>query len=357
MASSAPDVVLVIVWVLLVIFTGLAVVGTLALLSLRAVRQVTAKRHERDSAAIRARIVEALVEEGDDAEAADRDLLALRGSDWDHAEEAMLAMLPKVRGDAQNRLVAVLRARGTDRRAVAQTQSRRAYVRCDGAFALGVLRSADGVDCLLGLLADGSPLVRRVAVRSLGQIGDARATQPLLALADREPGLTRDLVFALSEIGPAVAPVLRSAVGSSLARPRADDRIGPLAASVLGMIQDIGASPVLAEAVERGPVALKLAAVQALGHLDSPAGLAPLHGALRSRFDLLRVAAATSLGRLGSELAIAPLLESVRSADAATARASADALLALGPQGWAALESSGAPYAVEALALDRLRSG
>lgn len=355
MGGNAQHLLLVIAWALLLAFITLAVVGVIALMGIRSARQATSRSRKRNRAAVRAQIVAAMLEEGEAATAADRDLLALRGSTWDHAEAAMLTMLPKVRGDARGRLLAILRERGTERRALAQTRSGRSVNRCQGAFALGVLRSGEAVDQLIALLADPVALVRRLAVRSLGQIGDARATERLVALVNRELSLTRDLVFALCAIGPAGAPVLRSAVEDGLARHRADDRSAPLAASVLGMIQDLGASSVLAQAVERGPHALRLAAAEALGHLDSPLGLVPLQAALRAPSNQLRVAAATALGRLGAEVAIPALVDSVRSQDTATARASAEALLELGSAGRAALEHSGAPHAIEALALDRLR--
>jgi len=344
---------LVVAWGLLFAFTGLALTGIVLLLAIRAVRQATFRRRQQNSAAIRARIVAAMVEEDDEAAAVDRELLALRGLAWDRAEAAMLAMLPKVRGDAQHRLLSILRTRGTERKALAQTRSRRAFVRCQGAFALGVLRSTTAVDRLIVLLDDRSALVRRVAVRSLGQIGDPRGARPLLALANRDLGLTRDLVFALCEVGLGGAPALRSAVRDGIVHY---DRAGPLAAAVLGMIQDVGACPALTDAALRGPTALRIAAAQALGQLDSPLGVPPLQASLRAPSNQVRVAAATSLGRLGAEVAIPALLSAVASPDAATARAASAALVEMGPSGQTALERSGLPYAIEALALDRLRS-
>jgi HEAT repeat protein len=351
-SESTHHLLLVVAWGFLLTFTALALAGVVLLLVIRAVRQATFRRRQQNSAAIRARIVAAMVEEDDEAATADHDLLVLRGLAWHRAEAAMLAMLPKVRGDARGRLLTVLRARGTDRRALKQTRSRRAFVRCQGAFALGVLRSTDAVDRLIGLLDDRSALVRRVAVRSLGQIGDARAAEPLLALANRDLGLTRDLVFALSEFQLDGAPALRAAVRHGIEHY---DRSGPLAASVLGMIQDVGAAPALTDAALRGPTALRLAAARALGQLDSPLGVPPLQASLRAPSNQVRVAAATSLGRLGAEIAIPGLIAAVRSPDPGTARAAAAALVDMGPVGRGALERSGLPYAIEALALDRLR--
>jgi len=341
---------------ILVVFTVLSVIGVVVLVGIRVVRRATSEHRQRNAATIRALLVAALVEEGDDAAEVDSQLVALRGSAGVRMEAAMLAMLPKVRGDAQDRLLAVLSARGADRRALAKISSRRAFVRCEGAFALGALRSADAVDPLIALLGDRSPLVRRVAVRSLGHIGDARAAESLVALADRDVGLNRDLVFALREIGMGGRAVLRAAVVAAQVRHRADDRTGPMAALVLGMIQDVGATASLAEAVQRGPLALKLAAAQALGNLDSPLGLAPLQAALRAPSNQVRVAAAASLGRLGAEVAIPALVDTVRIADPATARAAAGALVELGTPGLIALQESGLPYAIEALALSGLRS-
>jgi HEAT repeat protein len=356
MGTETHPVLLLIAWALLVVFTVSALVIVIALLGIRAARRATADWRQRNSAAIRARLVAAMVEEGPDAVEADRELLAFRGLAWDRAETAMLAMLPKVRGDARQRLLDVLRTRGTERRALAQVFSRRAFARCEGAFALGVLRSVDGIDHLIALLDDRSALVQRVAVRSLGQVGDARAVEPLVRMANRDLGLMRDLAFALSEIGSDGAPFLRAVVEHALSAPDDDDRAGPLAASVLGIVRDVGAPAVLADAVARGPAPLKLAAAQALGHLDSPLGVAPLQAALSAPSEQVRVAAATSLGQLGANVAIPALLEAVGHRDPATARAAAGALLDLGPAGQAALDDSASPYAVEALALAELRS-
>jgi HEAT repeat protein len=222
-----------------------------------------------------------------------------------------------------------------------------------GAGHCGEAGSADAVDALIELLDDRSPLVRRVAVRSLGQVREVRAVAPLLSLANRDVGLTRDLVFAMREIGLGGASILRAAVSDGIVRY---DRSATLAASVLGMIQDVGASLILGDAVLAGATPLRLAAAQSLGQLDSPHGVAPLQAALHAPSNQVRVAAATSLGRLGAEVAIPALAATLRSVDPATARAAADALVELGSAGRVALERSEAPYATEALALERLRS-
>lgn len=352
MGDSTHRVLLLVALGLLAAFLLFAVAGITALLAIRGVRQATSERRRRNGAATRALIVAAMVEEGEAAVAADQDLLALRGRAWAHAEAAMLKMLAKVRGDAQARLVALLKARGTEHRALKQTRSRRAFVRCRGAFALGVLRSGGAVDRLIVLTEDPAVLVRRLTARSLGLIGDARAVEPLLSLANRDLGLTRDLIFALREIGLKGAPELRAAVNAGIERP---NRSGPIAASVLGIIQDVGASMVLADALLRGPTALRLAAAHSLGHLDSRQGVPPLQAALESSSNQVRVAAAASLGRLGADVAIPALVDALGSPDPATARAAADALVSTGPAGRVALERSRNRYAIEAVALDLLR--
>lgn len=354
--ASASQLLLFIAVVLLITFTALAGLCILALLVIRARRRLLERRRAAQTARLRSDLV-AIVdgEEPEASEAAAR-LVALRGRHWHRADELLVGMLPKVRGDAKDRVRAVLRSRGAEERAVAQLGSGRAAERCRGAFALGAMGAEDATSRVIELLDDRSPLVRRVAVRSLGMMQDPAAAEPLLQAANKPEAVQRDLVQALIQLGAGAAPVLRARVLHLIAHPDSVDRSAPAAAEALGFIGDVASARILAAAVDGGSTALQLAAAQALGHLDVPAGVPALQRAITSPVSAqLKLAAATSLGQLGAEAAIPELLHAVEEGGPSVSRTAASALLSLGPAGRDALARSSAPYAVEALAVDAMR--
>jgi len=341
---------------LLVSFFVFGVVCIFALVALRARRRLFARRREAETARVRADLV-AIVdgEEPDASEAADR-LVALRGGRWHRADELLVGMLPKVRGQAKDRVRSVLRRRGAEKRALAHLGARRASARCRGAFGLGAMGAHDVTARIVALLDDRSPLVRRVAVRSLGLMQDPTAAEPLLHAANEPDAVQRDLIHALIQLGPSAAPVLRARVLQLVAQPDSDDRSAPTAATALGFMGDMASARILAAAVDGGSVALQLAAAQALGRLDVPAGVPALQRALTSPVSVqVQFAAAASLGRLGAESAIPELLDAVERGDPTLSRTAASALLDLGPAGRDALAGSQAAYAVEALVVDEMR--
>lgn len=342
-------------WAVLIVFTVLAFAAVVVLLALRAGRDLRAGQRESAAAAARTRVTAAMAAEDNDAETAWAELTALRGRAWADAEAALLRTVPKVRGDARIRALELLRAKGTERRALRQIRSGRSMQRARGAFALGAVESRTGSSALAALLDDRSPLVRRIAVRALGSAGDPTVAPRLLDAADRDEGLSRDVAFALSRLGPEANPALRAAVASATASDTGG-HAGRIAAEILGSTGDVTAVPVLSDAVDQGPEPVQLAAAHALGILDAPAGLWALRRALRSRSPQLQVAAATSLGALGDPSAVDELVEALRHPEVAVARAAGTALLRIGPIGRSALHADNSPCAIETLALDALRS-
>lgn len=89
-------------------------------------------------------------------------------------------------------------------------------VRLRVAEALGTRDEPEVVPPLIGVLQqDGEQAVRRVAARSLGYIGDTRATQPLIAaLDDAEAQVRSQAAEALGSLGDAAAidPLLRTLI-------------------------------------------------------------------------------------------------------------------------------------------------
>jgi HEAT repeat protein len=79
-------------------------------------------------------------------------------------------------------------------------------VRLAAAGALGDIGDARALDPLVAVLQDPDPLVRAVAASALGRIGDARALDPLVAvLQDPDPSVRQAAVHALGKMGDARA--------------------------------------------------------------------------------------------------------------------------------------------------------
>ncbi|HYN94126.1 MAG TPA: HEAT repeat domain-containing protein, partial [Pilimelia sp.] len=153
------------------------VLGAL-IVAVRAVRLVTSRRQAALAAAPR-RALLAFVAEGGE-EGAD-ELVAIPEPAWRAAEHTAVALLGKIRGEAQRALIAVFEQRGIAQSALVDLRARGAVRRARAAEALGNLGRRDAVPGLCALLDDPDAEVRVVAVRALGRIGAAAAAGPLLA--------------------------------------------------------------------------------------------------------------------------------------------------------------------------------
>ena len=343
-------------WVLLLVFCGLGLFVFAVLVVLRLARAAYDRHVLRRRAEIRALLLDALMGEDDAPDEATAQLTARKGRRWTHVEDQAFDMLPKIKGDSRAALVRLLQDKGAADHALRQIRSVSSVRRCHGAFALGALGDPEHVDTLVPLLTDSQFLVRRVAVRALGNIGDPRAVVPLLEVIGEEPRLSRDLVYALNRIGAAGAADLRAEIQRGIDQPGRRGLHADLAATVLGLIDDFAAVPVLSRGLESDNLALAVACAQSLGMIGAPDSIPALVGALLSDQPALRVAAANALGALGSPMSADSLLDVVEENDPAVSRQAADALQKLGAAGMHLLNQSMSPYAVEAVALADLRS-
>ena len=341
-------------WVLLIVFSVLSVVCLVSLVVTRAARDAWAVRSEHRRELVRRRIFDLVMGEVAEAAAARRDLESTEGRRRQRVQDQILTMLPKLRGDSRDTLVALLLAQGAERRAVRLTRSRSAVRRCRGAFQLGVLGLTEHLPVVVRLLGDPAFLVRRVAVRALGNMGDPRAVRPLLLLGEHDHRLTRDLVYALDRLGAGAAPELRTVLAERLAAGE-HLHLDP-AAVVLGLIGDRDAIEVLAEGLESENPSLAQSCAEALGRISAPESIPPLVAALLDLRPNVRAAAAHALGSIGSSVAADSLADVVEEEEPQVSRQAAEALLQL-TAGRALLEASGSAYAREALALDAVRGG
>jgi HEAT repeat protein len=213
-----------------------------------------------------------------------------------------------------------------------------AAVRSAAAASLGELGDARAVEPLIARLWDEKTDVRAAAAKALGKLGDARALEPLLALArsawhgwpfwsDPYGSLSEAVSEALVELGDA------RAVGRLVyLLPKLDERVG-YAAYVLGGLGDADAvEPLITllgtlprdpyEPGRRGAVAC------ALGRLGDARAVEPLIALLKDKDELgsVKQDAVEALGELGDARALAPLLVRLGHGDAYVRAAAAKAL-------------------------------
>jgi HEAT repeats/PBS lyase HEAT-like repeat len=164
-----------------------------------------------------------------------------------------------------------------------------------------------------------NPAVRRTAIHLMRQFGGSDALPDLTELlGDNEPQVQREAVRAILNVGTDAAyRILEQALAGGTAQSREaimqsigtvrDERATPLFAYILGHIDHRGAL---------APVYLR--AIESLGALRDPGGIAPLRDALYKgewwaprRTSALRAAAASALARIGTPEAMAVLDEAI----------------------------------------------
>jgi hypothetical protein len=187
------------------------------------------------------------------------------------------------------------------------------------------------------LKSSQNPAVRRTAIHLMRQFGGSESLPDLTELLDdNEPQVQREAVRAILNIGTDAAfRILEQALTGGTTRSRdaimqsiglvRDERATPLFAYILGHVDHRGAL---------APVYLR--AIESLGALRDPAGIAPLHDALHKgewwaprRTAALRHAAAAALARIGTPEAVA-VLEAAVSRGKRGVRAAARAHVAHG---------------------------
>ena len=164
-----------------------------------------------------------------------------------------------------------------------------------------------------------NPAVRRTAIHLMRQFSGSEALPDLTELlGDNEPQVQREAVRAILNVGTDAAyRILQQALAGGTTQSREaimqsiglvrDERATPLFAYILGHIDHRGAL---------APVYLR--AIESLGALRDPGGIAPLRAALYKgewwaprRTSVLRSAAASALARIGTPEALGVLDEAV----------------------------------------------
>ena len=167
--------------------------------------------------------------------------------------------------------------------------------------ALGRLRPAGAERILEELANDPSPAVRAGAIEGLGALGGSGAlAKARAALSDADEAVWRAAAGALERLGPKAATALLAALSEKDVEAGRCETL----ARALGETGLAEAVPVLARQLGGG---CGPAAAQALGHLGSPAGAAPLAEALTSPTASGRLEMVEALAQLGGTTGAAAL--------------------------------------------------
>ena len=180
-----------------------------------------------------------------------------------------------------------------------------ANVRGTAAKALGEIGDKRAVEPLIAALKLGFPWE---AAMALAQIGDTRAIQPLIdRLGVGAPGLQMWVRHALGRFGPAAVDPLVEALG--------DHKKCDYAAKGLGQIGDIRAvAPLLVWSGRRPSDSFRKTVLAALVQIGQPA-IQPLIEALKGGDSSAKSTAIVALGRIGGDKAVAALVAALESRD------------------------------------------
>jgi len=224
---------------------------------------------------------------------------------------------------------------------------------CSGLFGTDVqkLKETRNVAGLIFALQHKDPTVQYEAAEALGEIGDERAVEPLLAALknDETSGVRWKAVEALSKLGtPAVAGLIgalqhddddvrwKAAIGlGEIGDPNAipslvnllcdDDRyVRSRAAYALSMMGEPAVDPLIC-ALREGDGNLRWGAAIALGKIQNPRAIEPLIRALADKYENVRAESAAALAAIGKP-ALGPLLQFLKFSDGAARLESVTAL-------------------------------
>lgn len=201
-------------------------------------------------------------------------------------------------------------ARGLDALLAALTSEPELLVREDITWAVARFGAA-AVPALLALLADKDPAARHHAAHTLGKLGDALGVDALIGvLDDADPNVVQKAAVALGQIGDVQAlAALVELLGS-------DDR--QIQATVHGVLESFGAAALapLADALGSPRWQVREQAADILGQIADGGAVPALSGALADADWQVRFAAANALGAIDTAAARRALQAALQDDDA-----------------------------------------
>lgn len=183
------------------------------------------------------------------------------------------------------------------------------------------------VPLLIDELRRPDSLSRRQAAVALGDIGDARAVEPLIVLLkDPNALIRRHAVKALGKIRDlrALVPLIKV-----LGNKDEQAHVKTAAAQALGRIGQTGATGPLVLALKDPTWAVRSTAAKALGMIGDPRAVEPLILALGDADPTVRAHVVDALGRIKDPRAIEPLRWSLKDRDSEVRRRAKEALAKL----------------------------
>jgi HEAT repeat protein len=306
--------------VTLVIVGALVLMGVLTTVA-KVARGFEERRLTRLTAELRPQLLSAIYDP-------DADVVISRGaSDIPVIISLVRSLLPALRGEDRDRLVALLEQQRIVDIALRDAYSRWAVRRARAADLLGIAGVERGVSQLRFLLLDRDADVRRTAARALGLVGAADAIPDLLTSLDARRRVPLNTVtMAIIRIGPAGAARLLDGLRRGSPRARA------VCAEMLGLQGTMGAVSTLTEALLGDPVLeVRIRAARALGRIGAPSSVDALAEVMRPNEPVpLRAVAARALGNIGGVRPISLLRNAIESEEHIVRQNAAHALAAIG---------------------------
>lgn len=225
--------------------------------------------------------------------------------------------------DVKMLIKALLYQKGMKERFLRKTEE---DVRREAAQALGQIGDARAVEPLISVLNHSDWHVRDAAVEALGQIGDARAFNPLLAaLKDGEGYVSHSASTALKRMEPKLNDQQR--VHAAIAQAG----IVPARWKEVVGFGSIAVQPLIAS-LNDGAINVRQKVIEALGQIGDVQAVQPLIAALNDNHGDIRYSAAQALGQIGDARAVEPLRAALYDSDSSVRSSAAEALKPMEPQ-------------------------
>jgi HEAT repeat protein len=164
-------------------------------------------------------------------------------------------------------------------------------------------------------LKDATPAMRAGAAWTLGELGDARAIEPLVAaLVEKDENVWARVRDALTKIDPdwrgnkaaaGALPYCLTGLGNT------DAALRKKAAWILGTIGDARAVAPLIMTLADKDADVRAQAAWALGAIGDGQAVEPLLAALKDTDPGVRASAAEALGQIGDKKAVPPLIDAL----------------------------------------------
>jgi HEAT repeat protein len=197
-------------------------------------------------------------------------------------------------------------------------------VRIEVVQALGDIDDGKAVESLLYSLHDESLAVREKAVKSLGKLGK-RGTEDALILAlnsNTNVSIICAIIESLGQIGNirSVEPLIAHIT-------HREPKVRELTAVALGKIRDDRAVEPLVAALSDDHERVRWYAADSLGKIGNPAGVESLIKLLSDGSPRVRESAVTALGQIGNQQSIESLINALQDVDRRVAEQAAESLL------------------------------